>query len=44
MTRKQWLAKAATLEAIIEYAKMEADNDIYYYANLLRTMLLKKDD
>ena len=43
MTRKQWLAKAATLETIIEYAKMEGDNDIYYYANLLRTLLKKGD-
>jgi len=44
MTRKQWLAKGATLEAIIEYAKMEGDNDIYNAAMMLRTYLLKKDE
>ena len=44
MTRKQWLAKGATLEAIIEYAKMEGENDIYNAAMMLQIYLLKKDE
>lgn len=44
MTQKQWLATAASLEAIIEYAKMESDNDVYNAAMMLRTYLLKKDE
>ena len=43
MTRKQWLAKAATLETIINYAEMENDNDIYEAAMVLQN-LLKKDE
>lgn len=43
MTRKQWLARAATLEAIIEYSKMECDNDIYNAAMMLRTLLMKDE-
>jgi len=44
MTKARWLSERATLDTIIEHAKCEANNDLYYAAMMLKTLLKKEID